>query len=212
METKDLIKAISSDARASERPLRALLLYACIAASCVAAVVFAVLLGPRPDFAAAAETPRFLLKFVITAVLAATALVQVAILARPGGHPGARAAWLAIAPLLVLAAVLVEFATVPAVDWRARWIGTNALLCLTFIPLIGIGPLAVFLAALRRAAPTRPALAGAAAGLLSGGLAATFYAAHCFDDSPFFVATWYSLAIVILALVGAGVGRVVLRW
>ena len=37
--------------------------------------------------------------------------------------------------------------------------------------------------------PTRPALAGAVAGLLAGGLAASFYAAHCTDDSPLFVTT-----------------------
>ncbi|WP_245520604.1 NrsF family protein, partial [Mesorhizobium sp. M1C.F.Ca.ET.144.01.1.1] len=35
-----------------------------------------------------------------------------------------------------------------------------------FIPLIGIGPLAIFLGMLRYGAPTRPVLAGAVAGLL----------------------------------------------
>ena len=47
----------------------------------------------------------------------------------------------------------------------------------------------------------------AAAGLLAGGLAATFYAAHCFDDSPLFVVTWYSLAIAGLTVLGALGGR-----
>ena len=90
--------------------------------------------------------------------------------------------------------------------------GSNSLVCLTFVPLIGLGPLAIFLAALRHAAPTRPAAAGAVAGLLAGGLAATFYAAHCFDDSPLFVAVWYTLAVCILAAAGALLAPLVARW
>ena len=80
------------------------------------------------------------------------------------------------------------------------------------IPLIGIGPLAIFLAALRHGAPTRPALAGAVAGLLAGGIAATFYAAHCTDDSPLFVAIWYPIAIAGLALIGAVAAHLCVRW
>ena len=69
-------------------------------------------------------------------------------------------------------------------------------------------PLCLF--ALRRGAPSRPTVAGAFAGLLSAGLAATLYAAHCTDDSPMFVATWYSLAAVIVAAIGAFAGSRVL--
>ena len=57
--------------------------------------------------------------------------------------------------------------------------------------------------ALRHGAATRPALAGAAAGLMSAALAAVLYAAHCFDDSPLFVITWYSLAIGAVTALGA---------
>jgi hypothetical protein len=55
-------------------------------------------------------------------------------------------------------------------------------------------------------------VSGAVAGLLAGGLAATLYATHCPDDSPLFVAIWYSLAIALVVLAGAVVGRRVLRW
>jgi len=48
--------------------------------------------------------------------------------------------------------------------------------------------------------------------LLSAGLAATLYAAHCTDDSPMFVATWYSLAAVIVAAIGAFAGSRVLKF
>jgi hypothetical protein len=34
--------------------------------------------------------------------------------------------------------------------------------------------------------------------LAASGIAATFYAAHCTDDSALFVMTWYSLATLIV--------------
>jgi hypothetical protein len=48
--------------------------------------------------------------------------------------------------------------------------------------------------------------------LLSSGLAATLYAAHCTDDSPLFVATWYTLATALVTVVGALAGRKVLTF
>jgi hypothetical protein len=73
-------------------------------------------------------------------------------------------------------------------------------------------PVAALFLALRAGAPTRPAAAGAIAGLLGGGLAATLYAINCTDDSPLFVAVWYSLAIAAVSLIAAMAGRSMLRW
>jgi hypothetical protein len=181
-------------------------------AALAAALVFLGLLGPRSDIAAAAQTPRFLFKFVVTAALAATAGMACFAAARPGAPMRPILLLLAAAPLLALLAVLVEFSTVPADEWGARWIGNNVLLCLGFIPLIGLAPLVILLGAIRRGAPTRPRLAGALAGLAAGGIAASFYAAHCTDDSPFFVATWYTIAVGLLALLGWAAGGRLLRW
>ncbi|MBW8903749.1 MAG: DUF1109 family protein, partial [Bradyrhizobium sp.] len=44
------------------------------------------------------------------------------------------------------------------------------------------------------------------------GLAATLYAAHCTDDSPMFVATWYTIATALVAGIGAVLGAKVLRF
>lgn len=212
MDTSHLIKTLARDARTSNKPVGTLLVWACVSASLVAATVFALMLGPRQDFAAVVETPRFLFKFVATGSLAVAACMLVSVLARPGATIGWRAALLAVPPIVLAIGVIVELMLVPASDWKTRWVGTNWLVCLTFIPLIGSGPLAILIAMLRRAAPTRPSLAGAVAGLLAGGIAATFYAAHCFDNSPLFVATWYTAAVATLAAAGAIAGRLSIRW
>jgi hypothetical protein len=80
------------------------------------------------------------------------------------------------------------------------------------VPILSLAPLAAVLWMLRRAAPAQPTLAGAAAGLVAALSGATLYAFHCFDDSPLFVATWYSLATLAMVGVGALVGRRLLRW
>ncbi|UDL88186.1 NrsF family protein [Mesorhizobium sp. PAMC28654] len=212
MRTDDLIKALDADVRNKAMPLRSAWWMAAGAAALIAAAVFMLTIGPRPDFMAAAHTMRFLSKFVFTAVLAVSAFVLIRALSVPGAATGRAAMGMIAAPLLVAVAVILELFAVPSADWGTRLVGTNMYICMTFIPLIGIGPLAVFLWMLRYGAPTRPVLAGAVAGLLAGGLAATFYAAHCFDDSPLFVATWYTIAIGALAVLGALGGRFFVRW
>ncbi|CAH2400420.1 NrsF family protein [Mesorhizobium escarrei] len=212
MRTDDLIKALDADARSTAMPLGSAWWIGAGAATLIAAVVFWLAIGPRTDIATAIHTMRFLAKFVFTMALAVSAFALSRALSTPGASTSRRAAWMIAAPLLVAVAVVLELFSVPAADWGRRLVGSNMLICLTFIPLIGIGPLAIFLAVLRYGAPTRPVLAGAVAGLLAGGLAATFYAAHCFDDSPLFVATWYTIAIAILGALGALGGRLFVRW
>jgi hypothetical protein len=178
----------------------------------VAAIVFAAAIGPRADIAAAAETMRFLFKFVVTILLATTAVSALSALSRPQRADRQSLVRLAAAPVLLGAAVVLELAVMPSAEWGTRLVGSNSLACLGLIPLIGIGPLALFVAALRYGAPSRPALAGAVAGIAAGGIAATLYASHCTDDSPLFVATWYTLAIAALTGVGALAGKAFARW
>ena len=212
MDTDGLIKALSADAGQAKPAMGRVLLAVSVLAIVAAATVFAVTIGPRPDIAAAAGTVRFLFKFVVTALLAATAVSALSALSRPQGAGPWRLIGLTVAPALLLVAIAAELATVPAGEWSARLMGTNSLACTTLIPLMGVAPLVLFIAALRYGAPSRPALAGAVAGLAAGGISATLYAAHCTDDSPLFVATWYTLAIAVLTGAGALGGRAFARW
>jgi len=52
--------------------------------------------------------------------------------------------------------------------------------------------------------------AAAAAGTRAS--TATLYAAHCTDDSPLFVATWYTLATALVTALGALIGSKLLRF
>lgn len=178
----------------------------------VAAVAFFAMLSPRPDFAAAAQTPRFLFKFVVTTSLAASAFFPARAFSYPDDAWRKTIPYLAVAPLLIAVAVIVELFLLPSDIWSARMMGKTSLACLTYVSLIGIGPLAIFLAVLRHGAPTRPTFAGAVSGVFAGAIAATIFTAHCTDDSPLFLATWYTIAIVGLAAVGAVSANKVVRW
>jgi len=125
---------------------------------------------------------------------------------------GWRVAALAAAPALLAATVVAELVAVPSGQWLIRLVGTNSRVCLTAIPLMSLPLLAAFMLVLRRGAPVARTTAGAAAGLAASGLAAALYATHCPDDSPLFVAVWYSIAIGGVTLLGALLGRILLRW
>jgi len=177
-----------------------------------ALVLYALFVGPRPDIGAAVRTVWFNLKFVDAAALAVPLLMLFVRLARPDAKPGALALWL-LAPFVLLAGgVVVELAVVPRAEWLTRLIGQNWMYCTTMIPMMAAPILAALIAAMRLGAPQHPALTGALAGAASASLAAVLYASHCPDDSPLFVATWYSLATLICMGAGALVGRWFLQW
>jgi|RhiMethySRZTD1v2_1073278.scaffolds.fasta_scaffold192440_2 hypothetical protein len=212
MDTNELIRAIAADARRPAMPMRRAWQIAVLAAVLLAASAFLVMLGPRHDLGEALRTIRFPFKFVVTSSLAVSALVLLRRLSRPTGAALDRLPLLLLAPALLALAIAAELLVVPPSQWMVRMIGTNSLFCLTFIPLIGIAPLATFLATLRYGAPSRPAIAGAVAGLLAGAVSGSFYALHCADDSPLFLAVWYTAAIAILAALGAMIAPRIAQW
>jgi hypothetical protein len=212
MRTDDLIKVLSADAELQQAPFGRAWSLAIAAAVVVAGVVFGLALGPRPDIGLAAHTMHFMFKFVATGVLALTALPVLVTLSRPETVGRGSLAWLAVAPLVLAAAVAIELSIMPSSEWGARLIGKNSPECPFLIVLIGAAPLALFVWSLRAAAPSRPTLAGTVAGIAAGAIGASFYAAHCTDDSPLFVATWYTLGVAMLAFAGGVAGRIFARW
>jgi len=211
MKTDDLIRTLASDETTEPHMTRTL--FAAVGAAVVlAGLVWLAMLGPRPDFMPALHTVRFVFKFVFALVLAGTAALVALPMSQPFDQPSKWRPLLLLAPALLVGAVIAELAMVPSSEWMKIWMGHNARVCLMSIPAIAAAPLAIILLAMRAAAPARPVRAGAIAGLLAGGLAAFFYAAHCFDDSPLFVSTWYTLGIGFVTGVGALLGGRLLRW
>jgi hypothetical protein len=212
MDTNDLIRTLAADSDARERPVGNLLMVALVLAVPVSTALFLAGLGVRSDVMTAMRNPFFDLKFVITIALAAVAIAISLHLSRPEASLG-RWAWLLAIPVGLLGIGMVSEMMMPQrAPWTARLIGSNSKVCLTAIPLLSLPLLVAALFALRRGAPSRPAVAGAFAGLVSAGLAATLYAAHCTDDSPMFVATWYTIAIGFVAAIGAFAGSRILRF
>jgi hypothetical protein len=211
VKTEDLISVLAADSKPPRRLGRSLLA-ALAAGALIAGAAFFATLGFRPDIEAAMGTIRFPFKFLVTLSLAAAAIGIVWRIGRPG-VPLALPSQILIVPVfLLVAAVVIELIVMPQASWGARLVGSNALHCLTAIPLLSIPTLAALLYVMRDSAPSNPGLAGAVAGLAAAGIAATYYATNCTDDSPLFVATWYSLAVSIVGAAGGLMGRQLLRW
>ena len=211
MKTDQLVTALVADRRRSVWPLGRLLAAAVALGGMASLAIFALEFGPRVDLAPALSTWRFDLKLVLVLVALAVAFDACSALARP---VAAGSLWRRLLPLalLAVAALGIELAVLPRASWATRLIGSNALVCLTAIPLFALAPLAGLILALRRAAPGSPTWSGAMAGALAAAAGAAIYAFHCFDDSPLFVLTWYSLAALPVIAIGALAGNRLLRW
>ena len=212
METDQFIRTLAADNAHRARPVGFMLALALLLAAPISIAVFMTELGVRPDVMTAMRNPFFDLKFAVTLGLAIPAIAISLHLSRPEASLRGWA-WLLLIPIGVLVAGIGGEMMMPQRSpMMTRLIGRNFMTCLTSIPLMALPLLAAALIGLRHGAPTRPAVAGAIAGLLSAGLAATLYASHCTDDSPLFVATWYTIAAAMVAALGALAGSRVLRF
>jgi hypothetical protein len=212
MKTEDLIRTLAAAGNAPRPALSNLLLGAGIIGFAIATLAFMSLLHPRGDLMDAAQHFNFRLKFVVTLSLALGAAGLFWRVLHPGARAGIWRAAMVVAPIVVLAGVMHEMMVAPAGTLMAGMVGRNNMTCVLSIPLLSLPILAGLIYVSRHGAPERPALAGALAGILSAALAATLYATHCTDDSPLFVITWYSIAIALMAAIGALAGSRFLRW
>lgn len=168
--------------------------------------------GLRPDLAAAVGSAAYWIKLLYTLALGVAALAATVGLARPGGRVSR--SWMAggVAMAAVAGLAVAQWATAPAEAHRALLLGASADKCPWLIVLLSLPILAGLMAAMRRLAPTRPTLAGFAAGLASGGLGAWIYSFHCDETAIPFLAVWYTLGIAAVGALGAVAGRPLLRW
>jgi hypothetical protein len=212
MKTDDLIKLLVADGPKPRVDTSRNVMWASAFGALIAAVLLTFVLGARGDFKVAIWEWRFAAKFVVTAALVVATSKAALMLSRPDVSARRAVSLLALPGGILALALLGEMGTQPMAAWTERAIGADSFACITTIPLLAIAPLVALFAVLRSSAPQSPQLLGAIAGALAGGIGAFFYAAHCTDDSPMFVAIWYTLSILVLATIGGIAGRRVLAW
>lgn len=213
MNTPELVNVLAADASPVDPARLARRFYLKLAAGAACALLAMVLvLGVRADLVQAAELPMFWMKLLFPASLALAALVAL----RRLGHPGLRLGGLPAAALVPLAAVWVLAGTVliaaPPGERMQLLLGQTWLQCPFSIALLSLPALGIAFWSARELAPTRPWLAGAAAGLFAGAAAAFAYAMHCAEMQPTFLAVWYVAGMLIPTAAGALIGRRLLHW
>jgi hypothetical protein len=211
MKTENLIAALAADNR-TEQPPRLFLWPALLLALAVVVLVVRMTLGFRADLLQSLGEPLAVMRFVLTAALGLLGVRLALILARPEGRSLARLWPVAVPAAVALGLLAWAYVTTPADGRQMALVGKTMVTCLVMIPLLSVLPVAAIMVALRKGATTTPALAGFAAGLGGGGLAAMAYAMHCIEDSPLFYVTWYGLAIGGVTAVSTLIGARFLRW
>jgi len=211
MRTDDLIELLTSNAGPAPRAVAARRLAPAALAGAVTAVLAAVIvLGLVPP--AMFGSIAFWVKLGYAGLLAVAAGWLTARLSRPVSRtaaPWSLLAAVAAAMLLIGAASLLRQ---PADERLAYLFGHSWVECPWNVLALSLPALLAALWAVRGLAPTRPRLAGLAAGLFAGALGAAGYALACPELSMAFVATWYSLGIALTGALGAILGPRVLRW
>ena len=211
MKTDQLIAILTADVEAL--PSRTWLKNLSLAAGTgllMATALMVIFLGVRPDWQQIAQHSWFWLRLGFPMVLSFAAFAGVLRLAQPGVALGLAPLGILLPIILVLGMGAAQLLGA-APDTRTTMIFGNTWTdCLLFVSLLSLPAFVALQAVLRDLAPTRPVLAGAMAGLLSGALAASAYAIHCPEMTvPFLV--WYLLGMLVPAALGALLGRQ-LRW
>ncbi|MGJ7574244.1 DUF1109 domain-containing protein [Variovorax sp. RB2P76] len=213
MKTDDLVAMLATgDVAVPRRSASRRIGWAVLAGVPVSLFILFAEYGMRRDIVQAMFWPMFWVKVLFPLCIAAAGFVAVQRLARPGVE--ARRAWLGAAlPVLgVWVLAVIAWFTVPMEERMPLLMGQSWRICALSIGLMALPVFAATMVALKGLAPTRPALAGAAAGALAGGMGASVYALHCMELTAPFLAVWYVSGIAVPVLAGALLGPRLLRW
>jgi hypothetical protein len=206
--TDDLIRSLASTAGARRSVSLPAAFAVAVAASlaCALLLVFSVI-GIRHDFAEMAVRLPFGFKLAYTGSLVAGTFVVALYAATPGAST---VALYALSPTVILLALGVIFdPTAFPIMGRTN---TAVVFCVGSILFLSLPAMILTFGVMRKGAPTHPVFAGAVIGMLSASVGAMAYILACKNDGTAFVATWYTAACAIMALIGAVVAHRVLRW
>lgn len=211
--TDELIARLADDVRPVRRSAlpRRLVLGLAIGAI-IAFAVMVPWIGLRPDYPAAFADPVFWSKFAFTLLFAGFGFWAAERLSRPGGS--IRLPVIGVMGLVVLTGIagMGQIMLSPPEAVRDLMLGGTALVCPFYIVALSVPIYAAIIVVMRRLAPTNLTLAGFAAGLAAGSASSWVYAFHCGESGLPFITLWYTAGILAAALLGAVLGRWVLRW
>lgn len=213
MKTEELVNMLATGLEATPvRPLSRRYATALAIGTGIAVMLMLSLLHVRSDLARAAFLPAFWLKVGFVASLVAVSLFAAMRLSRPGARVEVLPAVVA-APLLLMWAVAAWMLIAAEPGQRTQmFLGETWKVCPFLIATLSIPIFVVLMRVMKGFAPTRPRLAGAAAGLLAGASAALVYCLHCPEMDAPFIAFWYVLGMLIPVAAGALLGKTLLRW
>ena len=213
MKTDDLISALSADLEPAPKHKVALRLLTGLGIGIVlSSTLMMTWLGPRPDMMPAMATPMFWMKLIYALSIAAFGFGLVDRLARPGGQGGVWRTLLFLPLAFMIAMALYRYVQAPPERHMAMLLGNSWTVCARNIALLSLPIFAALFWALRDLAPTRLTAAGATAGILAGAVGTFIYAFHCTESAAPFVAIWYTLGMAAMGVLGAILGRFLLRW
>jgi hypothetical protein len=213
METADLIDSLANELEpVSQAAVPLGLTRAVVLGGAVSFVIMWAWLGIRPDLDAAVDTTHFWMKFGYALALTIFAVLALERLSRPVAEiPRAGLGFAATVGLLALIAAVEWMLAAPGAR-HSLMMGHSASVCSLRIVLLSLPVFASVCWRVRSFAPTRMALAGAAAGLAAGAAGAWVYAFHCDESAAPFVVIFYTLGITAVGALGGLIGRFALRW
>lgn len=169
-------------------------------------------IGLLADLKAALSLPDFWIKLGFVASLAAASLTCTLRLSRPGVRCGLTLGAVALPVVVIWALALFTLIQADTDQRLPLLMGKTWAACPELIAMLSLPIFIVTLWAMRGLAPTHLRLAGSSAGLFAGAAGACVYTLHCPEMASPFIAVWYLLGILIPTVVGALIGRSVLRW
>lgn len=212
MKTEQLVALLATRVEAVDRTLIARRCEWALGAGILGALAITFGVLHPPTVSRYLSLPMFWVREVYCIALALAGFFAVARL----GRPGVRLGWVpfgVMVPVLVMW-MLAGFAlqATPSQAHVQMILGNSAEKCPFLIALSAVPVFIAYLWILRRFAPTRLRLAGAAAGFAAGSVGAFLYSVHCGELAAAFIGIWYLLGMLIPTAIGALFGPRLLRW
>lgn len=213
MKTDDLISMLAREPAGLTAPPQGERVRAALSvAAGISFVLMLARLGLNPELRDDLSLPMFWVKIGFAASLAVVFGFALSRLGRPGRNAKSMFAAAGLFSLLILLMGLVAAFTGDREEALAALRGYGTFECPIAIATLSIPLFIASFWAMRQFAPTQLTLAGGIAGLFSGAVGATIYALHCVGYHPTYIAVWYSVGMLIPGIVGAALGRSLLRW